>query len=273
MSNKFKVGDRVKLLKGVSKANHPIHQTRFAPGMESYVGLYANINGVYDNGNYTVTGNEWAWLEDWLELVPEVNVGKREFYKGDYIVIFRGGDLGAFRCGYCYKMREQRSYLVAELDSEGSRINGYGLIDFKNNDFWRYATIEEAMEYDRLGKPFDTTKFIHSGSPKETNLSSTPDVYGKLIDKDIVDIDKRWMHNQMLDDMEASKRKMAEHIWEMGPSITTPAPPQQSYAVSGSVMMSMGTSQIFTGVDPCKDKILQAPALIVDKEQETFNLI
>ena len=47
------------------------------------------------------------------------------------------------------------------VDLQGSKDNGHGVMSFDKKSYlkdWRYATQEEAAEYERIGKPYDVTK-------------------------------------------------------------------------------------------------------------------
>jgi len=88
------------------------------------------------------------------------------FKAGEYIVlILSKKHNGFFLNDYCYKQREDNDYLRADLDSIGSVTNGWDVIVYNHNPLihrdgdsyaWRYATLDEAEEYERLGKPYDT---------------------------------------------------------------------------------------------------------------------
>jgi hypothetical protein len=78
------------------------------------------------------------------------------FLKDEYIVLTRYLS-GNFSTNYCYKQRENYKYLRVYLDSTSCRTNGLSIITKKDPSNWRYATPEEAAEYERLGKPYDVT--------------------------------------------------------------------------------------------------------------------
>ena len=92
------------------------------------------------------------------------------FKKGEYIVLIDKGqstgsatlleDFRTFIQNHCYKVRENNTFLMTELDSTGSKTNGWKCIPYNPNEFhktrnWRYATQEEIDEYERRGKPYD----------------------------------------------------------------------------------------------------------------------
>lgn len=86
---------------------------------------------------------------------------KSEFKKGDYIVLLRkAGYCSCFPPNYCFKQREDYSYLRVEKDIHNSE-DGWSKITYssKNKNYWRYATKEEIAEYNRLGKPYDVSKY------------------------------------------------------------------------------------------------------------------
>lgn len=87
------------------------------------------------------------------------------FKKDDYIVLLKYKDArdsgsSSYILNHCYKQRENKDYLLTYLDSKGSTSNGWTWFPFNEPDNWRYATREEAAEYERLGKPYDITTLI-----------------------------------------------------------------------------------------------------------------
>ena len=100
-----------------------------------------------------------------------------EFKKGEYIVLIDKGQSTsssdelilseAFIQNHCYKVKENGSYLMTELDSAGGTTNGWVCIPYNPNKYhknrnWRYATQEEIDEYERRGKPYDVTELEKS---------------------------------------------------------------------------------------------------------------
>jgi len=83
--------------------------------------------------------------------------------QGSYIVTlkFQGGFVG--NCGkenYCFKQKCDDEYMAPVLDLQGNTRNSHSILSFDCKGWlleWRYATGEEAAEYDRLGKPYDVT--------------------------------------------------------------------------------------------------------------------
>lgn len=83
---------------------------------------------------------------------------KDEFKKGDYIVtLVDAGSCG--KINYCSKQKVNDIYLRPCIDTKGHTDNGNRIFDIKDksNTKWRYATSEEAAEYERIGKPYDVT--------------------------------------------------------------------------------------------------------------------
>ena len=113
------------------------------------------------------------------EIQPYLPIGHPDkitsdvFKKGEYIVLIDKGqstgsatlleDFRTFIQNHCYKVRENSTFLKAELDSSESTTNGWVCIPYNPNQFhktrnWRYATQEEIDEYERRGKPYDVTE-------------------------------------------------------------------------------------------------------------------
>ena len=123
-------------------------------------------------------------VEDVQEFLPKGYVDKiskplndkvecTEFKKGEYIVLIGKGQSTsssdelilseAFIQNHCYKVKENGSYLMTELDSAGGTTNGWVCIPYNPNKYhknrnWRYATQEEIDEYERRGKPYNVTE-------------------------------------------------------------------------------------------------------------------
>lgn len=92
---------------------------------------------------------------------------KEEFKKGDYIVLIDspidtyGKKMkniypDSFKINYIYKQKKDYEYLMSEIDSRGSRTNGWSCYAVKH-DNWRYATAKEIEMYEEIGRPFDVT--------------------------------------------------------------------------------------------------------------------
>jgi len=86
------------------------------------------------------------------------------FKNGDYIVLTEANidlDNSSFSLNFCYKSNSksrENYYLQVDKDDTGLE-NGWSDCQFDNKGRikWRYATVEEAFEYNRLGEPFDTS--------------------------------------------------------------------------------------------------------------------
>ena len=164
--SKFKVGDYVRNT-NVSTPNY---------------GRCGEIISIDDIGDYFVDGigsipGQWLQhAERTFQATPKV---KTIFEKGDYIVLLSRSD-DSFKTYYCYKQREDCDYIRPEKDNYDSTKNGWGNVSFKALSTYRFATQEEIAEYNRLGKPFDTT-LLHNG-PKETkiDLSGRNSIYSGI---------------------------------------------------------------------------------------------
>ena len=106
------------------------------------------------------------------------------FKKGDYIVCLNTPEYDtSFTKNYIFKQKSTDSYLLPELDVEGSTTNGWGMIDFARKEEysnWRYATNDEILEYDRIGKPFNTSKFKPHSFVDNDDLSGLYKLFKKL---------------------------------------------------------------------------------------------
>lgn len=96
-----------------------------------------------------------SFFEKYPKSIPST---KDEFQKGDYIVtLVDAGSCG--KINYCSKQKVNDIYLKPCIDTKGHTDNGNRIFDIKDksNTKWRYATKEEAAEYERIGKPYDVT--------------------------------------------------------------------------------------------------------------------
>jgi hypothetical protein len=79
------------------------------------------------------------------------------FLKDEYIVCLNTPeDDKDFPPNFIFKQRDNETYLSVEKDAKGDK-NGWANILFDKSEMyseWRYATEEEANEYERLGKPY-----------------------------------------------------------------------------------------------------------------------
>lgn len=97
------------------------------------------------------------------------------FKKDDYIVplTLKDYDTREDICAkenYCFKMSRDEEYMVPQVDLEGDD-NGHSPLKFDKSKKlvdWRYATPEEAEEYERLGKPYDVTT-LQPVKPEDTS--------------------------------------------------------------------------------------------------------
>lgn len=101
-------------------------------------------------------------LEDLHLYNDEGNlIQKNMFKKGDYIVTLKINiNSNCAKENYCFKQRIDNKGIYPEVDLSGGRANGYNGMSFDKKTClkdWRYATSEEIVEYERLGKPFDVT--------------------------------------------------------------------------------------------------------------------
>ena len=84
------------------------------------------------------------------------------FKENDYIICLDIGDFET-NCGrnnFIFKQRENRNSIVPCIDLQGHALNANDALKFDKSDKlieWRYATIEEIEEYDRIDKPYDVT--------------------------------------------------------------------------------------------------------------------
>lgn len=83
------------------------------------------------------------------------------FKQGSYIVcLTTPRDDCSFPPNFVFKQRRTYQYLLAELDIKGSTENGWSIIHsnkITSKCKWRYATKEEAEEYENVGGPYDVT--------------------------------------------------------------------------------------------------------------------
>lgn len=107
---------------------------------------------------------------------PEVELYEvSEFKKGDYIVLLDTLTTDtSFPKNHIFKQIKNYHYLLSELDINGSKTNGWCLVNFSKKDYrtnynWRYATETEIAEYNRLGKPYDVTT-LQTEKPIEKSL-------------------------------------------------------------------------------------------------------
>ena len=120
-------------------------------------------------------------IQPYLPIGHPDKITSSEFKKGEYIVLIGRGQsknssneliTEAFILNHCYKVKENKSFLMTELDSIGGTSNGWECIPYNPNEYhkdrnWRYATQEEIDEYERRGKPYDVTELNKQSFPEE----------------------------------------------------------------------------------------------------------
>ena len=112
-------------------------------------------------------------IQPYLPIGHPDKITSSEFKKGEYVVLIGRGQSTrssdelsideVFIPNHYYKVRENKSYLMTELDSVGSTTNGWVGIPYNPNEYhknrnWRYASQEEIDEYEKRGKPYDVTE-------------------------------------------------------------------------------------------------------------------
>jgi hypothetical protein len=99
------------------------------------------------------------------------------FKQDDYIVCLKGDfTIGRFessiaRENYCVKQQQvsNKLYIYESVDGGTARTNGDFTFDkSKKLKNWRYATPQEAIEYERLGYPYDVTT-LQPVNPEDTS--------------------------------------------------------------------------------------------------------
>jgi hypothetical protein len=97
----------------------------------------------------------------WATLVSSPETTKEMFYEGDYIVTLDVQDgWNCARKNYCFKQRVGNKGMAPAVDLNGSTSNSHSIMSFNKTQYlkdWRYATPEEAAEYERIGQPYDVT--------------------------------------------------------------------------------------------------------------------
>lgn len=88
---------------------------------------------------------------------------EKEFKKGDYIVLgkpinskgeYFEGTNGQFLENNCYKQKINNAMIMPFLDTKGSVNNSWSCYKSTYTN-WRYATLKEATNYDKLNGPYD----------------------------------------------------------------------------------------------------------------------
>lgn len=96
----------------------------------------------------------------------------KHFKKGDYIVTLKveNYDGDCAKDNYCFKQRIDFNSIEPDVDLSGHSSNGNSLITFdcsKRLKEWRYATEEEILKYEELGKPFDVIILFSNNKPED----------------------------------------------------------------------------------------------------------
>ena len=102
------------------------------------------------------------------EEILNSQFGKKEFKKGDYIVINECKESAGFKGNFVYKQREDFEYLRVVLDINGSE-NGYPVYSFINTTNWRYASKDEIKAYEWLGKPVSVKEINNNNNNNNKN--------------------------------------------------------------------------------------------------------
>jgi len=97
----------------------------------------------------------------WATLVSSPETTKEMFYEGDYIVTLDvENGWNCAKKNYCFKQRMNFTGMAPAVDLNGSTSNSHSVMSFDKKQClkdWRYATPEEAAEYERIGRPYDVT--------------------------------------------------------------------------------------------------------------------
>lgn len=148
-----------------------------------YIWAHNGYGHLYENG-------KWATLVSFPSDISEPE--KTCFQKGDYIVtLINHGNCG--KVNYCSKQKEDSFYLKPEIDTKGSVHNGNTVFDITDKSFtkWRYATPEEAAEYERIGEPYDVTTL----QKKEESIPEYVECISPLLNATVGKIYKVIDHN------------------------------------------------------------------------------
>ena len=108
------------------------------------------------------TPDEVKWYNACKEankFIPKEEVLKEieEFKEDEYIVNLLDYNSRYIKKNHIYKQRKTNEKLYAIKDSFDGTETKSEKVCFKDPSNWRYATAEEAAEYERLGKPYDVT--------------------------------------------------------------------------------------------------------------------
>ena len=164
---KAKIGDRIRLLTNEvdnysDKKGHVFEKGEILVVCKTDRYIYANYTGLLKD-KFTPISPYCLLNESQYEVIPKEIKIENMFKEGDYIVVLDSPQKDkAFTRNYIFKQIKDYHYLMSELDASGDEDNGWIRINFTKKDCntnydWRYATKEEILEYERLGKPFDVT--------------------------------------------------------------------------------------------------------------------
>jgi len=76
------------------------------------------------------------------------------FQEGDYIVVLKDDAANNNWQGYIFKQKYESSEVWPHILMDGKENHSYCYSHFSLQNFWRYATPEEIVEYNKLGKPY-----------------------------------------------------------------------------------------------------------------------
>jgi hypothetical protein len=82
------------------------------------------------------------------------------FQEGDYIVVLKDDAKVNNWQGYIFKQKYQCGEIRPCILMDGKENHSYCYSDFSLPSYWRYATPEEIVEYEKLGKPYLVTDLI-----------------------------------------------------------------------------------------------------------------
>lgn len=163
---------------------------------------YIYFNEKIRSGKFEKQDNFWPYLstcveaeyEEYGKYLPDGHPDKREsrkiedmsvelvnfpsegycestndkFKKGDYIVTLDVTiDSKCARNDFCFKQREDGSFIKPEIDLKDSKTNSHCALTFDKSEGledWRYATKDEIEIYNELKKPFDVTALPKVGN-------------------------------------------------------------------------------------------------------------
>jgi len=115
----------------------------------------------YNKSDYKVVSDNICGsyiLKSDCEIIPDV---QNEFKKGKYIVLTCSVvNPRQYKQNHCYKQIKDSDYLKTEIDSVGSKTNGWPYLRFDNKTTWREALPHEIEAYDKAGGPVDCGNIV-----------------------------------------------------------------------------------------------------------------